>query len=148
MRLRFQRGRRFRSPRAPSGLRLGRLAFISFFKKINRQADKECYYKYGEKLVLLSEASDSILAVLPPIPPSEERPYQGAKDTAAARASLQHALDNYKPGTLTHSFQPSSADLERSDSRSFGVTHEAELSSISSAASTGPEKQAAVSDGT
>ncbi|KAI5124602.1 hypothetical protein M0805_004213 [Coniferiporia weirii] len=86
--------------------------------------------EYGEKLVLLAEASTSLVSALPTIPPSADRPYTGARSTAATRASLQHALDNYKPGSLSHSFQPSVADLNRSDSRSFGVTHASELSSM------------------
>ncbi|KAH8120425.1 Eisosome component PIL1-domain-containing protein [Phellopilus nigrolimitatus] len=88
--------------------------------------------EYGEKLVLVAEASTSIISALPSIPPSDAQPYTGAQATAATRASLQHALDNYKPGSITHSFQPSAADINRSDSRSFGVTHASELSSMPS----------------
>lgn len=88
--------------------------------------------QYGEKLVLLAEASTPIISALPSIPPSASQPYTGTNITAATRASLQQSLDNYKPGTLSHSFQPSIADLNRSDSRSFGITHASELSSISS----------------
>ncbi|KAL5495166.1 LSP1 [Sanghuangporus weigelae] len=88
--------------------------------------------EYGEKLVLLAEASTSIIDALPSIPPSESQPYTGAQSTAATRASLQQALDNFKPGSISHSFQPSVADINRSDSRSFGVTHASELSNIAS----------------
>ncbi|EJD03865.1 uncharacterized protein FOMMEDRAFT_83798 [Fomitiporia mediterranea MF3/22] len=88
--------------------------------------------EYGEKLVLLAEASAPIISALPSVPPSTEHPYTGAQTTAATRASLQQALDNFKPGSITHSFQPSVADINRTDSRSFGVTHAAELSSIAS----------------
>lgn len=88
--------------------------------------------EYGEKLILLAEASAPIISVLPSIPPSSTHPYTGFETTAATRASLQQALDNYTPGSLTHSFQPSAADLNRSDSRSFGVTHASELSIITS----------------
>ncbi|THH06808.1 hypothetical protein EW145_g3830 [Phellinidium pouzarii] len=91
--------------------------------------------EYGEKLVLLAEASAPIVSALPFIPPSAAQPYTGAQATAATRASLQQALDNYTPGSLSHSFQPSTADLNRSDSRSFGVTHASELSSIASSSS-------------
>ncbi|KAL5535615.1 LSP1 [Sanghuangporus sanghuang] len=86
--------------------------------------------EYGEKLVLLAEASTSIIDALPSVPPSESQPYTGAQSTAATRASLQQALDNFKPGSISHSFQPSVADINRSDSRSFGVTHASELSNI------------------
>lgn len=88
--------------------------------------------QYGEKLVLLAEASTSIIDVLPSIPPTKAQPYTGAKSTASTRASLQHALDNFKPGSISHSFQPSAADIDRSESRSFGVTHATELSNIDS----------------
>ena len=88
--------------------------------------------QYAEKVVLLAEASESFVSALPSVPPSNSNPYKGAEQTAAARASLQHALDNYKPNSLSHSFQPSAADLKRSESRSFGVTHAKELSAITS----------------
>ncbi|KAL5518845.1 LSP1 [Sanghuangporus vaninii] len=88
--------------------------------------------EYGEKLVLLAEASTSIIDALPSVPPSKSQPYTGAQSTAATRASLQQALDNFKPGNISHSFQPSVADINRSDSRSFGVTHASELSNIAS----------------
>ena len=67
---------------------------------------------------------------MPSIPPTAGQPYTGEQATASARASVQYALDHYKPGSLSHGFQPSEADLSRSDSRSFGVTHASELSSI------------------
>lgn len=86
--------------------------------------------QYGEKLVLLAEASTSIISALPSIPPSAAEPYESAQSTAATRASVQYALDHYKPNSLSHSFQPSAADIERSDSRSFGVTHATELSNL------------------
>lgn len=88
--------------------------------------------------MLLAEASSSIVSVLPPVPPSTAAPYNGAQTTAQTRAALQHALDNYKPGSLSHSFQPSAADLNRSDSRSFGVTHATELSDIAAAQAVAP----------
>lgn len=49
---------------------------------------------------------------------------------------MQTALDNYKPGSLTHSFQPTSADLSRADTRSFGLTHATELADIAAGAHT------------
>jgi hypothetical protein len=89
--------------------------------------------EYGEKLVLLSQAATAVIQVLPSTPPSAAQPYAGAQATGAARASLQRALDNYKTG---HINLPSgsllSADLNRSDTRSFGETHASELSSINS----------------
>ena len=88
--------------------------------------------------MLLAEASSSIISALPPVPPSAAVPYGGAQTTAQTRAALQHALDNYKPGSLSHAFQPSAADLNRSDSRSFGVTHATELSNIALVGSVGP----------
>ena len=88
--------------------------------------------------MLLAEASSSIISALPPVPPSAAVPYGGAQTTAQTRAALQHALDNYKPGSLSHAFQPSAADLNRSDSRSFGVTHATELSNIAPVGSVGP----------
>lgn len=49
--------------------------------------------------------------------------------TASARASLQHALDNYKPGHVDLHVQIG-GDLSRSDTRSFGESHASELSSL------------------
>jgi len=91
--------------------------------------------EYGEKLILLAQASESIVDALPSVPPTAAQPYGGAQSTAATRASLQYALDHYKPGSISHAFQPSNADLGRSDSRSFGVTHATELSNIALPAS-------------
>lgn len=88
------------------------------------------FSQYGEKLILLAQASESIVDALPSDPPTATQPYHGAQSTAATRASLQYALDHYKPGSISHAFQPSDADLGRSDSRSFGVTHATELSNI------------------
>jgi hypothetical protein len=45
------------------------------------------------------------------------------------RASLQHALDNYKTGHITLSTK---AELSKSDTRSFGESHASELSNIPS----------------
>lgn len=46
------------------------------------------------------------------------------------RATLQHALDNWKPGDVTLPLTTSAADLDRSDTRSFGQTHAQELAKI------------------
>ncbi|OBZ79935.1 Sphingolipid long chain base-responsive protein LSP1 [Grifola frondosa] len=90
--------------------------------------------EYSEKLVLLSQAAAAITPALPPIPPSKTNPYNGAQTTASVRTTLQQALDNYKTGdVILHLHEPSPADLNRSDTRSFGVTHAQELSRISSA---------------
>jgi len=98
----------------------------------SEQLKWEAFREYGEKLVLLSQASTPIIGALPTLPPSEARPYKGAEATGAARASLQHALDNYKTGHINLPPQPAGADLHRSDTdtRSFGESHAAELSSI------------------
>lgn len=66
---------------------------------------------------------------MPTLPPTAANPYAGAEVTAAARASLQHALDNYKPGPVDLKVQIG-GDLSRSDTRSFGESHASELSSI------------------
>lgn len=74
-----------------------------------------------------------MIDVLPSIPPSANDRYSGAQATAAARAAVQHSLDNYKPGNLDLPIAGASAgapDLSRSDTRSFGITHAQELSSI------------------
>ncbi|KAK2461867.1 hypothetical protein APHAL10511_006330 [Amanita phalloides] len=81
--------------------------------------------EYGEKLILVSQAAASVNAALPAIPPSQANPYSGAQATAAARASLQQALDNYKPGVTSLPSQPTD-----SDTRSFGESHASELSQI------------------
>lgn len=62
---------------------------------------------------------------MPTLPPTTANPYTGAEATAAARASLQHALDNYEPGQINLGLH---ADLSRSDTRSFGESHASELS--------------------
>ncbi|KAH7883648.1 Eisosome component PIL1-domain-containing protein [Phlebopus sp. FC_14] len=97
----------------------------------SEQAKWDAIREYGEKLVLLSQAAQPIIGALPSLPPSTKSPYTGAQATAAARAALQRALDNYKTG---HINLPSheGADLSRSDTRSFGESHASELSSIAS----------------
>jgi hypothetical protein len=72
---------------------------------------------------------------LPPIPPNANNPYDGAQKTAAARAGLQRALDNYKTGHLDLPISNAEPDISRSDTRSFGETHASELSSIGSSTS-------------
>jgi hypothetical protein len=51
------------------------------------------------------------------------------EETGSIRASLQHALDNWKPGQTTLS-APANVILDRSNSGSFGETHAAELQQI------------------
>jgi hypothetical protein len=75
---------------------------------------------------LLSQAATPIMGALPVLPPDASTPYTGASATAAARASLQRALDNYKTGHIN--LPPAGADLSRSDTRSFGESHAEELS--------------------
>lgn len=79
---------------------------------------------------MLAEASKPLLEVLPSVPPTTSNPYVGSTSTAATRATLQKALDNWKPGN-TQLPIPTSADNE---ARSFGETHASELSRISSVA--------------
>ncbi|KAG5648038.1 hypothetical protein DXG03_007073 [Asterophora parasitica] len=98
----------------------------------SEQLKWEAFREYGEKLVLLSQASSPIIGALPTLPPSPTQPYTGAQTTGAARASLQRALDNYKTGHINLPPHPSGADLNRSDTRSFGESHASELSSINS----------------
>ncbi|KAI0307812.1 Eisosome component PIL1-domain-containing protein [Multifurca ochricompacta] len=88
--------------------------------------------EYGEKLALLSQAVDAVLTALPSVPPASSRPYTGAEETGSIRASLQYALDHWKPGQTTLSL-PAGANLDRSHTRSFGVTHAAELQEINTA---------------
>ncbi|KAI0936583.1 hypothetical protein AcW1_000782 [Taiwanofungus camphoratus] len=89
--------------------------------------------EYAEKLILLSQGAYAVLQALPVIPPLGNQPYAGAQWTAGVRATLQHGLDNYKPGDITLSLNsPSTADLSRSDTRGFGETHARELSHINS----------------
>ncbi|OCH95785.1 hypothetical protein OBBRIDRAFT_883721 [Obba rivulosa] len=93
--------------------------------------------EYGEKLVLLSQAASAIIPVLPAVPPVHGQ-YMGTQTTMEVRASLQQALDDYKPGDVHLDLRPmSAADLSRSDTRSFGETHAQELSRINTAESTG-----------
>ena len=80
-------------------------------------------------MVLVSQAANPIIGALPTLPPTTVNPYAGAQVTAAARASLQHALDNYKPGQVKLDLQVG-GDLSRSDTRSFGESHASELSSL------------------
>ncbi|TFK77040.1 hypothetical protein BDN72DRAFT_866840 [Pluteus cervinus] len=92
----------------------------------------EAIREYGEKLVLLSHASAPIIAALPTLPPTPTSPYTGAQATGAARASLQRALDHYKTGHINLPSQAPGANLNRSDTVSFGESHATELSGIDS----------------
>lgn len=99
----------------------------------SEQLKWEAIREYGEKLVLLSQAATPILHALPIFPPTKEQPYEGAKKTGAARASLQRALDNYKTGHINlPPAEVEGSDLSRSDTRSFGESHASELSSLNS----------------
>lgn len=80
--------------------------------------------------MLLSQSAQSIVHVLPTVPPSASSPYTGAQTTAGARASLQRALDNYKTGQLHLPSHKDSLDSHFDSTRSFGETHSAELSSL------------------
>ena len=80
--------------------------------------------------MILSQASEQVLQVLPSLPPSPTRKYEGAKDTGAIRAAVQKSLDNWKPGQVDFPVQHAPVDLDRSDTKSFGETHASELSAI------------------
>ncbi|KAJ2931148.1 hypothetical protein H1R20_g5949, partial [Candolleomyces eurysporus] len=71
-----------------------------------------------------------LLAELPSVPPGSTTPYNGHQRTGAVRAALQQALDSHKPGTTSFQLPSAGADLSRSDTRSFGESHAAELSNI------------------
>ncbi|KZS93099.1 hypothetical protein SISNIDRAFT_411831, partial [Sistotremastrum niveocremeum HHB9708] len=81
--------------------------------KESEEAKWDALREYGEKLILISQASTSILNALPSIPPSAESPYTGARTTASTRASLQRALDNWVTG---HINVPSLPNLSHKDS--------------------------------
>jgi len=98
----------------------------------SEQRKWEALCEYGEKLVLLSQASGPMIAALPSTPPTPTTPYSGAQQTGAARASLQRALDDYKTGHIKLQSHPPGAALSRSDTLSFGESHASELSSINS----------------
>lgn len=95
----------------------------------------ECYtwwtdelLQYGEKLVILAQASEQVLQLLPSLPPSSTRRYESAQETAAVRAAVQKALDDWKPGQVSFPVHHAAVDLNRSDTKSFGETHASELS--------------------
>ncbi|KAI1793904.1 Eisosome component PIL1-domain-containing protein [Ganoderma leucocontextum] len=89
--------------------------------------------EYAEKLSLVSQAAIAAIPALPALPSSKERPYIGAQLTASIRTTLQQALDQWKVGDTTLMLrEPSAADLNRSDTRSFGITHAQELARINS----------------
>jgi len=98
--------------------------------KESEHAKWEAIREYGEKLVILAQASEQVLQVLPSIPPSTTRKYEGAHETAAIRAAVQKSLDSWKPGHVDFPVQHAPVDLNRSDTKSFGETHANELSTI------------------
>ncbi|KAI9445188.1 Eisosome component PIL1-domain-containing protein [Lactarius indigo] len=100
--------------------------------KESEQEKFQALREYGEKLALLAQAADGVLAVLPSVPPSPSQPYLGVETTGTIRASLQHSLDHWKPGQATLS-APAGANLDRSHTQSFGVTHAEELQKINTA---------------
>ncbi|KAI0756652.1 Eisosome component PIL1-domain-containing protein [Daedaleopsis nitida] len=90
--------------------------------------------EYAEKLALVSQAAAAALPALPDVPSSKLQPYTGAQSTASIRATLQQALDHWQVGDSTLLLrEPTAADLNRSDTRSFGVTHAQELARINTA---------------
>ncbi|KAF8271384.1 Eisosome component PIL1-domain-containing protein, partial [Lactarius quietus] len=97
--------------------------------KESEQQKFQALREYGEKLSLLSQAADAVLAVLPSVPPSPERPYASTEETGTIRASLQHSVDQWKPGQVTL-LVPAGAILDRSHTGSFGETHVEELKQI------------------
>ena len=80
--------------------------------------------------MILSQASAQVLEVLPSLPPSPTRKYEGAQKTAAIRAAVQKSLDSWRPGHIDFPEQHAAVDLNRSDTKSFGETHANELSAI------------------
>ena len=86
--------------------------------------------QYGEKLTILAQASEQVLQLLPSLPPSPTRRYENAQETAAVRAAVQKALDDWKPGHINFPAQHATVDLNRSDTKSFGETHASELSNM------------------
>ena len=80
--------------------------------------------------MILAQASEQVLQVLPSLPPTSTRRYEGAQETAAIRADVQKALDGWRPGRFDFPAHHAAVDLGRSDTKSFGETHASELSSI------------------
>ncbi|KIM85261.1 hypothetical protein PILCRDRAFT_817260 [Piloderma croceum F 1598] len=100
--------------------------------KESEQEKWDAIREYAEKLVLVSQSATPIISALPFFPPSDVEPYRGAQATAAARASLQRALDNYKTGRIMLESTGAELSRESSDTRSFGESHASELSSMAS----------------
>jgi len=98
--------------------------------KESEHAKWEAIREYGEKLVILAQASEQVLQLLPSVPPSLTRKYEGKQETAAIRVAVQKALDHWKPGHVEFPLQHTPVDLSRSDTKSFGETHANELSTI------------------
>jgi molecular chaperone GrpE (heat shock protein) len=90
--------------------------------------------EYAEKLLLLSQASERLFDSLPDEAPTAAKPYTGVKRTATVRASLQKALNNYKPGQQIQplAVEEEGEDDDQTDKKSFGETHKAELERIPS----------------
>ena len=86
---------------------------------------------------LLAQAAESVIAVSPSVPPSTSQPYTASEETGSIRASLQYALDHWKPGQTTLS-APAEAILDRSNTGSFGETHAQELQQIATASPSAP----------
>lgn len=80
--------------------------------------------EYAEKLILLSQAAEALVAE---IPASASDPYAGKQRTASIRHTVQQSMDNFHPGNFSSPFVLSSAFGESLDSRSFGETHQSEL---------------------
>lgn len=85
--------------------------------------------QYGEKLILLAEASKPLLEAFPSVPPTAQHPYTGniyLLHQGAAPEGPRHLQIRYNDSSY-----PTSTDNE---SRSFGETHASELSRIASVA--------------
>lgn len=112
-----------------------KLAALKQSEGIKWQAVRE----YAEKLILLSQAGEAFLDVLPAEPASPSNPYNGVAQTAAIRHQVQQLLDDFKPGNYPSPFAPKNDASKRSPSGGtspdgFGVTHKAELSRTPSVA--------------
>ena len=112
-----------------------KLAALKQSESIKWQAVRE----YAEKLIILSQAGEAFLDVIPAEPASFSNPYNGAARTAAIRHQVQQLLDDFKPGDYPSPFTPKNDARKTSPSGgtsadSFGVTHKAELSRTPSVA--------------
>ncbi|KAF9509740.1 hypothetical protein BS47DRAFT_1348778 [Hydnum rufescens UP504] len=109
----------------PKELELENLQRIAL--KESEQARWAAIREYAEKLILLSQASEALIAE---IPATASGPYSGKERTASIRHNVQQSIDNFHPGNFPSPFAPSASPGVPSvpvDTRSFGETHHSEL---------------------